>query len=711
MADKQAGDLYVDIQSSTQGATKSLNNIIKKLEKLQTTLNGIDTTNLSKMTSELNFGSVGKGRSQNSKNGAFGFLNIARWGAIYYGAKRFGRVMSDIAQSGADYTETLNLWQTAMGDNLTLATEFVNKMNEAYGISEKTLMNAQATFKNMLGGLGNITDQMAYALSEGITQMAVDYASLYNQTFEQAFTKFEAALAGQVRPIRSVSGYDITENTIYQLYQSLGGEKTMRQLNRTEKQLLQILAIFQQMSATGAVGDLNKTMNTFANQSRVMAESWQQVVSYAGVLLTYTIQESGLLTYVNAILIFIGDVLKAVAENLGAIQSFADPFQAVTDGALTASEATDQLNGKLLDFDKFRSLSGGAEDNVLGLDERLLQAFSNFDSILANANMEARNLAKSWKVASGLFDENEVFDVEKWNEIWGIIKSIGITLGIVFGVKTVDIIITFTKRIFTLKNAMSILNLAIIGGIVYSIFKMVEAFDQGDIWGGILAGTIGVGLVGAFVLLHKKAIASALLSIGKFISTLLVMNTVAMGSALGGILALTGAFIGLGSAIFGAFAIFSSWSDMNSWQRIIGIIGVATTAILGLAMAFGAFHSAWSLGLASAGIAAGIAMIVASIATVKKDIGSVSTSNVSIPSTSNYSASSMGANINYTPTSTTSTMSANNMKSAVYQALVEYGSTQRNNGNETTIFKIGEDEVFRATRKSAKRQGLDFVKV
>lgn len=694
MADKQAGDLYVDIQSSTQGATKSLDNIIKKLEKLQTTLDGIDTTNLSKMTSELNFGSVGKGRSQNSKNGAFSFLNIARWGTIYYGAKRFGRVMSDIAQSGADYTETLNLWQTAMGDNLTLATEFVNKMNEAYGISEKTLMNAQATFKNMLGGLGNITDQMAYALSEGITQMAVDYASLYNQTFEQAFTKFEAALAGQVRPIRSVSGYDITENTIYQLYQSLGGEKTMRQLNRTEKQLLQILAIFQQMSATGAVGDLNKTMNTFANQSRVMAESWQQVVSYAGVLLTYTIQESGLLTYVNAILIFIGDVLKAVAENLGAIQRFADPFQAVTDGALTASEATDQLNGKLLDFDKFRSLSGGAEDNVLGLDEKLLQAFSNFDSILANASMEARNLAESWKVASGLFDGSGVFNVDKWDEI---IEAIETFWHLLLAIITKKILFAFAKGITAITVSAKGLSNVLLTGVIFSILQAIDAFRDGDEVAGWLAVAVGTTLVAAFV-----ALKFATTDFGLSFKTILLGVTPHVLGLVAGVSLLVAAI----------YSISNAWGDMTGWHKALTIIGAVTAAIIGAVVAFKAFHLSLpvALGIGSA-LAAGVLAISSQFKSNAQQIDMYANGGLPDKGTM-FVAGEAGAEIVYnTPSGQSGVANVQQIKNAMYQALVEYGNSHSGGGNEPIVIKIGEEEVFRATRKSAKRQGLDFVKV
>lgn len=492
----KAGSLVVDILANDQ-VSSTLNKLEKKI------------------------GKFGKGNKNLNKNGGtFDFLKIAKWSSLIYLGRKFARVGANIAQSGADYTETLNLWETSMGKNLNIATEFVNKMNQAYGISEKTLMNAQAIFKNMLGSLGQISDTMAYSLSEGITQMALDYASLYNVTFEKAFEKFQAALAGQVRPIRSVAGYDITETTIYQLYQSLGGTKSMRQLNRTEKQLLSIYAIFQQMERSGAVGDLEKTMESFANQSRVMAESWQQVKTYAGTLLTYTLQESGIMTYINAVLIFIGDVLKAVAEDMNAITSYnQDPFETITDGAENANDAVDELSGKLLDFDKFRALNG-AEQNVLGLDETLLEALSGFDSILENANMEARNLAETFKQASGLFDGNGVFNTEKWEELEKKIKAVGIALGSLFtGLLLASIVKFFISPLGLASLAIS--------SLIFGIAQFISAWDDMDslqkvitILSSIIAGLIGV----------KVALSSLHLP---------VAGALALGAALaGGILAL-----------------------------------------------------------------------------------------------------------------------------------------------------------------------------
>ena len=361
---------FAKIGEGFASLTTAITPFIDKVITAETALQALNQTmrmvNGRKLKGLSNWsGSVGTGAGGKNKSGGGFFGALGKITTVYFIARRLGSAIAKIAQAGADYTETLNLWETAMTRNLDQATAFVKKMNEAYGISEKTLMNAQATFKNMLGSLGQISESVAYSLSEGITQMAIDYASLYNVTFDKAFEKFQSALAGQVRPIRSVSGYDITENTIYELYKQLGGEKSVRNLSRTEKQLLAILAVFNQMEASGAIGDLNKTMNSYANQSRVMAEAWSELVSYAGMLLTYIVQESGLITKITAGILTISRYFKALAKSIGAVVSFGgDIFGGTETSAENASDAIDGLNGKLLDFDKFRALNEN-QDNRL----------------------------------------------------------------------------------------------------------------------------------------------------------------------------------------------------------------------------------------------------------------------------------------------------------------------------------------------------------
>lgn len=631
MADKKtysAGTLEVGLLTTANEVSRVFSALNAELRTTQKLVSAI-TGKSSKISNAL-----GNTKSPSKVGGTFDFLKVAKWGSTIFMARRLGRVVAEIAQKGADYTETLNLWETAMGTNITLATEFVNKMNEAYGISEKTLMNAQATFKNMLGGLGNISDQMAYALSEGITQMAVDYASLYNQTFEQAFTKFQAALAGQVRPIRSVSGFDITEQTLFALYQQLGGEKTMRQLNRTEKQLLSILAIFEQMEATNALGDLSKTMPSFANQSRIMAENWQRVMSYAGTLLTHMIAQSNLLTYVNAVLIFIGDTLKAVSESTGAIQHFGDPFETIKDGALSADEALNQLNGKLLDFDKFRALNESNDTNALGLDEKLLQAFANFDSILANVDNEAQKLAKRFKEISGLFN-GETFNLTRWDELVDNIKTIAIILTALVVSATLD---KLRKNLFTISN-----------------------------------GTI--------------ELSENLKSLSKFSKTV-ITDFKKMEYGAGSLL------ISLGFLITGITIFMANWNDMSSVERAISILGTLAATLTAVAIAFHATKN-WAKALMIGGMVAGGFLAVSS--TIFAGVTDFAEGGLPDKGTI-FRAGEAGAEIVYnTPSGQSGVANIKQIEQAMYNALTRASSNNGGktvvaiNGRE--VFTVVKEEA------------------
>lgn len=75
------------------------------------------------------------------------------------------------------------------------------------------------------------------------------------------------------------------------------------------------------------------------------------------------------------------------------------------------------------------------------------------------------------------------------------------------------------------------------------------------------------------------------------------------------------------AAVIGTvFSIITNWNNMNGIQKIIAVVGVLTAALLGAAIAAGAFHSAWSLGLAVAGITAGITAAVAAVNSAKGEI-------------------------------------------------------------------------------------------
>ena len=393
-----AGDLDLIVRASASDTLQYLDAIIQRLDFIESGL-----------------GSMSRGsrsiRGARTSGVGSKLLNFAKIGMSVYMMKRLGKELANIVQAGSDYAETLNLWQVAMRENLDQADEFIKKMNKAYGVSTKTLMNAQAIFKNMIGSLGQISDATSYALSEALVQMSIDFSSLYNVKLEKAFEKMQSMLAGQVRPIR-YAGLDMTETTLFMFYQQLGGTKTMRQLNRTEKQLLSILAVFKQMGRAGALGDMAKTINSYANQTRMMVEYVNELKAWTGLILKDWIEQAGIITYINAGLITLTEIVKSFARSKGlGEENYIDGLFETTEAT---NDAVDELQGKLLEFDKFRSLSG--EENFLNIDEKLLEAISGYSSIISDADSKAQKLAKTWLENLGF-----IYDSEKG--IWKLGKN------------------------------------------------------------------------------------------------------------------------------------------------------------------------------------------------------------------------------------------------------------------------------------------------
>lgn len=397
------GNLEMSIQTVGNGAVTSLTLTNAQLKQMLRLLGG-------------NNSQLGKMGGNFQKN--FSFAKAL--GKIYFirnYTKQLGQSMAGLVQSAIDYTETLNLWQVAMRGNIDTAEEFISKMNKAYGIAEQTLMKYQATFRNMLSTLGGVSTDVSYALSEYLTQMALDYASLYNTSIDKAMTVFQSVLSGQVRPVRLISGYDITEPTIFQLYQQLGGTKTMRQLSQTEKRLLRIYAVFQQMDRSGAIGDLNKTLNNTANQMRIMSESAKELGVWIGKMIELYIAPA--LPYINAFLITAKNIAQAITKSL---PNYSE-FDGTIKGYEETAEAMDEVQGKLLDFDKFRSLSGGEEENNLGIDTNLIDGLTRYESILANVSNRATELAEQW---TSFFVDGETGEITaKAKGLYAVLLAMG----------------------------------------------------------------------------------------------------------------------------------------------------------------------------------------------------------------------------------------------------------------------------------------------
>lgn len=718
---------FIDKVMSAQEALVALNNVMggaKTLTKTATPKATTTTTPKATTNTSIFGGKLGKTLN-------FGSM-IAKLYFVRNITKQLGQDLAKVVKYGIDYQETLNLWQTAMRGNISQARVFTNEMTKAYGISSATLMNYQATFKNMLSALGNISETTAYGLSEALTQMALDFSSLYNVSVESAMTKFQAVLSGQVRPIRT-AGYDITEQTLFQLYQQLGGTKTVRQLNQTEKQLLRILAVYKQMERSGATGDLAKTLASSANQIRMMNEQSKEFATWIGIGFNTLMEKSGILVNINAGLYVATELAKSLAYSLGYVET--DWGIDFAEGVEDANKEVDELKGKLLGFDKFQVLqSGVGEDDGTDVTQSLLDAIKNYQKIYESVENPAVSKATKFLEMLG----GELVDVknesgEVVGQIWqfppALTETVKLIGSFVAAIATLGLI-ALEKKLWAvvkgfkgLGSAMTLLRVGGLALVIYGVSNLITKWDELSVGMKIVYGAVtALGI--AFMILSSKETVALIKSFGtlikKAISTAKTFIDLArVNGTLGfSITSLTIATVGFGAALGLAFAVFQNWEYMNGVQKWISVIGTLTVAALSAAVAMGAFHSAWSLGLASAGIVAGIAAVTAMVNSAKSNI-----ETMEVPKYANGGLATKGSLfyageagpelVTQTSGGGSTIMNMKQLEDAVARGFVRgFAATEstEDNGEPTNVYVDGQP-LFTIIRGIAKRNGYDFVKV
>lgn len=684
MADTTIDTLKLQIQVSDRATTnlKRVSSAAKDVKKAFTELrtesgNSVkiydeEYQKLKKIASKIN--SIGNGRKSGNKSGGVGQAlslgtSVFKIAATIRYAKKLGVAIGKMVQSGMDFTETLNLWQKAMRGNVSEARNFITEMNRAYGISEKTLMQYQATFKNMLSAMSRISEDTAYKLSEAMSRMALDYASLYNVPIEETMSKFQAVLSGQIRPIRTISGYDVSEQSIFGVYQQIGGTKTMRQLDQTEKRMLRILAIFYQMDETKAIGDMAQTLYTNANQFRIMKEQAQEFTMWVGNGVSYLLEESRILVHINAALIVMKELAKGIAYSLGYREETV--AQTLFEDMQDANEEAEKFSG-LLGFDKFQALKSGSGQNATDIESVLLSAMEKYESMLGKVNNPA--MEKAEKVLHGLglemtyyanvgekaFDGTEA-EFQKWYDTLTEVEKKQVSVQKVFDVSPIT---DYVEKVKT-----------------------------------ILIPFIGVTLVASFVnsfAIIAKVVKFAFAGMGKSMLPFIILAT------------------GVGMAVMNIIELVQKWDELSAKERISKALLVIAGAAMAAAAAIGIFKGVATGGVAIASIIAVTTAITGIMLASKGSLSNIAKfANGGVPQKGSlFYAGEAGAElVTNTGGGKSAVMNMQQLQVAITRGMIAAMSTQSGGTSGSVNLSVDGQSLFSITKGYAKKNGYDFVKV
>ena len=475
---------------------KKLEKYAEQLKVINSVLSGLDSGKMKQIqgsASNIQNMSDDMGELKQKASGAFDYLVLTR----YYGAlKKLGSGVASLTKKSIDYLENFNLFQVAFQGNYKGAEKFINKMSEMFGLDESWLTQTVGKFKQLTNAM-NLTAETGEKVSELLTQMSLDISSLYNVDIDRASQTLMSAMAGQTKPIRGVTGGDITVPTLQTTLDQLDIDRTVNSLSYAEKRLLIIISLTRQLSAS--IGDMGRTIESPANQLRVMHEQWERLSRAVGNVFLPILAK--ILPYLNAILMVITAIINSLATLLGYKKDDFDYFDEsassawdLDEGIKSATKSAKKLKQGLRGFDKLNNITtpsaggSGAGAGAGGISKDLLKEFNKtfedyqkkFGDIKMKAT-EIRDTIMEWLGFTKEVDEETGEVSFKFDHITG---------GTVLGALAVGgVIFRGVSTVFGILRKIGLLKFPLIEGLFGKLFGGKGASAAAD---GI-KGAAGIG--------------------------------------------------------------------------------------------------------------------------------------------------------------------------------------------------------------------------
>jgi len=367
------------------------NEIYKKVLEVKSAMAGTSTTFINSFNT-INNGSEKATTGINKLSNGFG--NLARRLVSIYALRQIAGVLTEGYKQAINYTETLNLFNTALKGSASQGRDFQEQMGETFGTNREEMMKYQGLFTAISNSLG-LTEDASYKVGKSLTSLSVDLSSLYNKNIKDVNEALKSGLVGQTKPVRSL-GMDITERTLNNELKLMGiNDRTVAQMSQTEKVILRYNTMLKQSAI--AHGDWAKTIESPANQLRIFKNQLVEVQKWLGNIFYGTL--GSILPYINGFTMALKEVIKTIAVMFGYTeQTFGGALydtEATDDGLDSANAKAQKVKDTLMGFDEINNISKdtGNDSGVgTGVDPRLLASMKEYENTMLNVQMKATKI-------------------------------------------------------------------------------------------------------------------------------------------------------------------------------------------------------------------------------------------------------------------------------------------------------------------------------
>lgn len=283
---------------------KAMNIVLNSFEAMQDASGrAIDTASIQEAREELARASAALDQLEDHTNKSTdAFSRLAK--AI--GLVRIARKALDTIKTGIDYASDLAEVQNVVDVTFGSATEAINSWSKeclaAYGMNEVSAKRYAGTIGAMLKSSGLAGDAIV-DMSKDMVGLAGDMASFYNLDLETAFEKIRSGISGETEPLKQL-GINMSVANLEAYALSQGITTAYNEMSQAEQVMLRYNYL---MSTTAdAQGDFARTQDSYANQTRLLSESW---LEFTGIM------AEQLLPVLTTIVSWLNNIVAFLTEN------------------------------------------------------------------------------------------------------------------------------------------------------------------------------------------------------------------------------------------------------------------------------------------------------------------------------------------------------------------------------------------------------------
>lgn len=279
-------------------------------------------------------------------------LNVA---AVAITFRKIGHFIAQAVTESNKYQEDLNLFTVALGQYAAEAQNYAEKVSDVMGIDPAQWLRNQGVFNTLLTGFGD-TAERAQLMSQNLTQLGYDISSFFNISIEDAMQKLQSGISGELEPLRRL-GYDLSQARLEQTALNLGIKESVANMTQAEKAELRYYAIMTQV--TTAQGDMARTLETPANQLRILQAQFTQAARAIGNIFIPAL--NAILPYAIAVVQVIREIANALANLTGFKLTEVD-YSGVNSAAVGAGSLADNLDDAAGAAKKLKQYTAGFDE-------------------------------------------------------------------------------------------------------------------------------------------------------------------------------------------------------------------------------------------------------------------------------------------------------------------------------------------------------------